>query len=369
MSGSQPMRRGNKKNANQSGSSMDEVDELTKDEKQIARYLRLSCAKKQGNLMGMKVDFFVGQKLVDALLDSKWGPMGGKNASPLLADRKAAVALMQRFMNKQLFYRAVKIYKEQTTDGDKEKSGETDGSPSKKKKKQQQESSTPSTTPKPTTTGTPAADKQSKSSETKRKFKLEMHDDQKFVDSSDPYVWVYDPTSTKTYIIGSLLIFGAIGICLFPLWPSQVREGVYYVSLAGASFLGAILGLAVLKYIIFAAVWAITFGRVHFWLLPNLTEDVGFLESFVPVYKCSMSNKPQDAKKNDDITATTEPTTAETSKQKSSDVPLTGSTVVISNTDLMDKSTTVRRRKSSASNIHEEDGFELVDDDDGEPNK
>lgn len=192
-----------------------------------------------------------------------------------------------------------------------------------------------------------------------------MHDDQKFVDSSDPYVWVYDPTSTKTYIIGSLLIFGAIGICLFPLWPSQVREGVYYVSLAGASFLGAILGLAVLKYILFAAVWAITFGRVHFWLLPNLTEDVGFLESFVPVYKCSMSNKPEDAKKNDDI----EPTAAETSKPKTSDAPLSGSTVVISNTDLMDKSTTVRRRKSSASNIQEEDGFELVDDDDGEPNK
>ena len=26
-------------------------------------------------------------------------------------------------------------------------------------------------------------------------------------------------------------------------------------------------------------------GKHHFWLLPNLTEDVGFFESFVPLYK------------------------------------------------------------------------------------
>lgn len=88
----------------------EEVEELTKQESQVARYLRLSCPKKQGNLLGMKVDFFVGQKLVDALLESKWGPKAGEKA--LFADRKACVLFMQRLMHKQLFYRAVKVYKE-----------------------------------------------------------------------------------------------------------------------------------------------------------------------------------------------------------------------------------------------------------------
>jgi hypothetical protein len=108
------------------------------------------------------------------------------------------------------------------------------------------------------------------------------------VDTNDPYVWTYDPTSMTTYIIGLLLILGSIGICLFPLWPSQVREGVYYLSLAGATFLGAILAVALLKYILFGLVWACTLGKIRFWLFPNLTEDVGFFESFVPVYKCNV---------------------------------------------------------------------------------
>lgn len=207
-----------------------------------------------------------------------------------------------------------------------------------------------------------------------------MHEEQKFIDGNEPYVWVYDPTTTKTYIIGSLLILGAIGICLFPLWPSQVREGVYYLSLAGASFLGAILGLAVLKYVVFGIVWACTFGKVHFWLLPNLTEDVGFFESFVPVYKCSIPDKKTSSpsvgekKKNDDLedkTATSEenataadtPSAAKRAMQQSS--VLSGSTVEISSADVpsMEKSTTVTRRRKSSNIREEEDGFELVDDD------
>lgn len=39
------------------------------------------------------------------------------------------------------------------------------------------------------------------------------------------------------------------------------------------------------KMLVFAVVWLATFGRHHFWLLPNLTEDVGFVESFWPLYK------------------------------------------------------------------------------------
>lgn len=364
MSGSQPARRG-KKNTG-AASNVDETDQLSKLEYQIARYLRLNCAKKQGNLLGMKVDFFIGQKLVDALLESKWGP---KSAAPVLADRKACVAFMQKLMNKQLFYRAVKVYKDES----KEKSTETDATPSKRKKKSGQQ--TPSATPKPGAEE-PAAGTSESKPEVKRKFKLEMADEQKFEDSSEPFVWVYDPTSTKTYIIGSLLIFGAIGICLFPLWPSQVREGVYYLSLTGASFLGAILALAVLKYIVFGAVWAATFGRVHFWLLPNLTEDVGFLESFVPVYKIVDSNKKNTttaeasaaaaaAKKDDDLLV-------ESLSEKNTGIEassiLSGSTVEITNSDLT--TSTVRRRKSSTSNIREEDdGFELVDDDDAQAQK
>lgn len=50
-----------------------------------------------------------------------------------------------------------------------------------------------------------------------------MHDDQRFVDNLDAYVWIYDPIPLHYWIIGTLLVLGAIGICLFPLWPPSVR--------------------------------------------------------------------------------------------------------------------------------------------------
>lgn len=38
------------------------------------------------------------------------------------------------------------------------------------------------------------------------------------------------------------------------------------------------------RYVFFAIVWVLTWGKHHFWLLPNLTEECGFKESFIPLY-------------------------------------------------------------------------------------
>ena len=54
--------------------------------------------------------------------------------------------------------------------------------------------------------------------------------------------------------------------------------------------------------VIFTIVWLCTFGKHHFWLLPNLTEDVGFFESFWPLYKHDLKNsdsKDKDSKDRD----------------------------------------------------------------------
>merc|ERR1739838_688143 len=72
----------------------------------------------------------------------------------------------------------------------------------------------------------------------KTKIKLDMHLEQIFVDGTDAYVWMYDPIPFWYYIVGGLCLFGAIAVCLFPLWPPEVRKGVYYLSVAAAGFLG-----------------------------------------------------------------------------------------------------------------------------------
>jgi len=46
-----------------------------------------------------------------------------------------------------------------------------------------------------------------------------------------------------------LSVFGAIAVCLFPLWPPEVRIGVYYLSVAAACFVGLIFILCIGKFI------------------------------------------------------------------------------------------------------------------------
>lgn len=344
--------------------------ELTKEEMKVARHLRLSCPNKQGSFKSVKVDFFIGSRLVDALMDSKWGPgldLSRKNT--MFTSRQACVNFMQRLMNNQMFYRAQKIYKDQqpaaaAADESSVATETKSETPNvrKRKTKQDGEQSTPKP---PSPTSAPKQDNQ------KRKFKLDEHHEQKFVDANEPFIWIYDPTSTKTYIIGGLLILGAIGICLFPLWPPQVREGVYYVSVAGASFLGAILGLAGLKYVLFALVWLFTFGKVYFWLFPNLTEDVGFIESFIPVYKCNCgSSIEEDGKKKSskDSSSSSKSTAAESGVDETSNIvtsDLSKSTLDINKVDSPMAQSMRKKSLTTSSNAanNDDDDFELVNDD------
>merc|ERR1719480_142524 len=75
-------------------------------------------------------------------------------------------------------------------------------------------------------------EKVEKAEKKKRKIRLDMHLEQIFVDSSDAYVWLYDPIPWYYWILGG-------GICLIV---------------------------------------------IMFCLMPNLTKDVGFINSFWPLY-------------------------------------------------------------------------------------
>jgi len=51
----------------------------------------------------------------------------------------------------------------------------------------------------------------------KPKVRLEMHMDQFFVDCNDAYVWIYEPIPVYYWFFGTLLVLGAIGVCLFSI--------------------------------------------------------------------------------------------------------------------------------------------------------
>lgn len=46
-------------------------------------------------------------------------------------------------------------------------------------------------------------------------------------------------------------VIATIAICLFPLWPYNIREYVWYLSVIAAALVGSILVLAVCKFLLY----------------------------------------------------------------------------------------------------------------------
>jgi translocation protein SEC62 len=44
-----------------------------------------------------------------------------------------------------------------------------------------------------------------------------------FILGNDAYVWLYDPTPWYYYLAGGAIVLGIIAVCLFPLWPAEMR--------------------------------------------------------------------------------------------------------------------------------------------------
>lgn len=291
-------------------------EEPTKEENEVGKYLRWNCPSRPSTLMGEKVEYFIGSKAIDCLMDSKWAS-GTGGTEILFTDRVSVEMYLDRLLMLGFFNRVFRHKKVKKTKEEKEKEkaekekekekenekgsakekDESEGKRSKKRLKKEHseegkkdDDTTEERKPK-ATEGNADCDGKKKR---KVKVKLELHEDQIFVDDDDEaYVWRFDPLHPKTLILGILVVIGTIAICLFPLWPSNIREYVWYLSVLASIAVGSILVLALLRYVFFAIVWVLTAGKHHFWLLPNLTEECGFFESFVPLYTHEYKgNKP-----------------------------------------------------------------------------
>jgi translocation protein SEC62 len=109
--------------------------------------------------------------------------------------------------------------------------------------------------------------------------KIEQHQE---ANDDNYYIWLYEGSQwkQKLYAGGALLL--VIAIVLFPLWPLVLRQGVWYVSMGMLGLIGLFFAMAIVRLILFI----ITMFTVQpgLWLYPNLFEDVGFFDSFRPVW-------------------------------------------------------------------------------------
>ena len=156
----------------------------TKIEYDVAKYMKKHVATKTTRFLNHPVKYFNSNRAIDVLLESEWAT--GENA--IFTNREAVVQFGNKLLKSKFFHRAKKIA-----------INDFDLSPRELKKKKEEEA------------------KNRKKDDRRRKVKLNMHPEQVFVDGSEAYVWIWDPIPFWYYIAGSLVLFGGVGICLFPL--------------------------------------------------------------------------------------------------------------------------------------------------------
>ncbi|USP75391.1 hypothetical protein yc1106_02665 [Curvularia clavata] len=119
--------------------------------------------------------------------------------------------------------------------------------------------------------------------------KIEQHQD---ANDDSYYIWLYEGSQwkQKLYAVGALV--AVIAIVLFPLWPLMLRQGVWYLSMGMLGLIGLFFAMAIVRLILFIITMFIT--PPGLWLYPNLFEDVGFFDSFRPVW--AWQETPEDIK-------------------------------------------------------------------------
>ncbi|TKR57415.1 hypothetical protein L596_030888 [Steinernema carpocapsae] len=266
---------------------------LTKEDDAIARLIRFNCPTKSTMFEGHEVQYFAGSKAIDTLYYSKYGQKAAAGESKF-PTRYSAFKFLETLMDKGLFFRARKLVQKRKVTGDKTEKGDVKKSPKPTKRSGDSDASKDDKESE--------KEKQEDDKKKQKKVKLVEHTDQYFADSNDVYIWVFDPTPFYKKAIGLLIVIGTIVGCLFPLWPHWLRLGVYYLSIVGIGAFGVLIGVAVARTILFAVIWFVTLGKHKLWVLPNLTEDCGFFESFQPFYSyeyCPGKGEVKNTKKTD----------------------------------------------------------------------
>merc|ERR1739838_133794 len=256
---------------------------MTKEQREVTDWLKKNVpTKKTKFLHSHVVDYFSGTKAVDLLTSSSpW-------AETLFSTREASVEYMDGLLRYKMFHRAKKIAvtKDYLEDRKKGRNRKEDKSEDKIDKSDV-EGKTDTDIDKESETGEEdKAEKTEKSEKKKRqKIRLDMHLEQIFVDSTDAFVWLYDPIPWYYWLFGGGICVVVIIFCLFPLWPRVVRRGSQWLATAGVGFLVGVIVLGIFKYLLFSVLYLLSARKFRFWIMPNLTKDVGFLASFWPLYE------------------------------------------------------------------------------------
>jgi translocation protein SEC62 len=106
-------------------------------------------------------------------------------------------------------------------------------------------------------------------------------------------VWLYEGSQLGLKLAGFGMVALMLAGVMFPLWPPIMRQGVWYLSVGVLGLIGLFIALAIVRLIIYVVLFV---AQKPGWLFPNLFEDVGFVESFVPLWAWEEPAQPKKKK-------------------------------------------------------------------------
>uniref|UniRef100_A0A0X3PJ58 Translocation protein SEC62 n=1 Tax=Schistocephalus solidus TaxID=70667 RepID=A0A0X3PJ58_SCHSO len=280
---------------------------------EVANYLHNNLPTVDGKLSGCRVSIFYAADAVELLIKSQWSKFKLRNKSTehvQFSSEESAVRFMTKLLEKNMISRAIKakkkvVNKRKELEKRKLKTSKgTDSKVSKSEKSQNEVGEHDSETEKvesKSLTESSAEKPESKSKKPSgasfgfpffstpapKPIRLEYTETQVFTldDPETVYVWIHEPPpSLKTWLLGAALIIGIIFCCFFPIWPWQLRQGAYYLTVLVLLLLCLLFVTALIRLSLYACVFLLSLGQRHFWLFPNFFADCGFFESFRPFY-------------------------------------------------------------------------------------
>ncbi|CAG8613280.1 2341_t:CDS:2 [Ambispora leptoticha] len=105
------------------------------------------------------------------------------------------------------------------------------------------------------------------------------------------YVWIYEGSQLWTILGGIGLIAIVFAGVMFPLWPAILRDIVWYLAVAVLILFGILMIIAVIRLIFFIITMVVLPRGI--WIFPNLFEDVGFVDSFIPLWAWDVPKKKE----------------------------------------------------------------------------
>lgn len=116
-------------------------------------------------------------------------------------------------------------------------------------------------------------------------------------DPQASYIFVHEKTNWINILIAFVVVILILGMFMHQLWPRRVRHYSSYLFYLVIGFLCFIMVLGVVRLVVFGVTFFMHPPGI--WLFPNLFADVGFVESFIPLW-CYHGENVQSKKEKSD---------------------------------------------------------------------